>query len=536
MEKSAPVLPIIPKPASLKMHPGTYTLLPGSPISASPEGERAAQLLSQLTGLARTARTGTIQVVYDPQVKGAEAYRLQIDAAGIRISGSTPAGLFYGAQTLRQLLPADVERAGLQQPVELPFLEIEDQPRFAHRGFMLDVSRHFFAPAEIRRVLDLLALQKINRFHWHLTDDQGWRIEIKHYPRLTEIGSQRKETQVDGWLFTKPVYDGRPYGGFYTQEEIRAIVAYARDNFIEVIPEIGSPGHAAAAIAAYPQLSCAGQPIEVRSTFTSFSNPMCVGQEFTFEFLQNVFAEILDLFPSGQIHIGGDEVNKSAWKKCPHCQQRMRTEGLKNGHDLQAYFENRLVKALKAKGPRISAWNDVLHADLDKDVINQFWFFPGRKKTIAGLRQGRQTIVSEVTYLYLDYAFKAIQLARTYGFEPQFKEITDEQAKNIIGIEAPLWTEYVYSRQRMDWQMFPRLLAVSEIAWLPKGQRNFLDFLARLEQFEKRLDALDVHYAPRECYLKYPTISKIPPLFRMFSRKHPAIEEYLLHHPGETRK
>jgi len=536
MKEHNPILPIIPKPASLKTIPGTYTLTPTGSISTSPEGERAAQLLGRLTGLTRSAEKGTVRFETDPQVQGAEAYRLTINLDGVCITASTPAGLFYGAQTLRQLLPAAVERGGLQQPVELPCLEIEDQPRFAYRGFMLDVSRHFFAPAEVKRVLDLLALQKINRFHWHLTDDQGWRIEIKRYPRLTEIGSQRKETQVDGWLFTKPVYDGRPYGGFYTQEDIREIVAYARDNFIEVIPEIGSPGHAAAAIAAYPQLSCSGQPIEVRSTFTSFSNPMCVGQEFTFEFLQHVFTEILDLFPSGKVHIGGDEVNKSAWKKCPHCQSRMKVEGLKNGHDLQAYFENRLVKALKAKGPTITAWNDVLHADLDKDVINQFWFFPGRKKTIAGLRQGRQTIVSEVTYLYLDYAFKAIQLARTYGFEPQFKEITDEQAQNILGIEAPLWTEYVYSRQRMDWQMFPRLLAVSEIAWLPKGKRDFQDFLARLEQFEKRLDALDVHYARRACYLKYPTISKIPPIFRMFARKHPAMEEYLLHHPSETRK
>lgn len=529
-------LAIIPQPKKLTVHSGSFVVTPTSSISHAPEGINAAGLLKRITGLSLVPQHGTIRLEMNKDIHGEEAYKLTINEDGIRISASTPAGLFYGAQTLRQLLPAEFEKAGITQPVTLPHLCIEDEPRFSHRGFMLDVSRHFFAPKEIKRILDLLALQKLNRFHWHLTDDQGWRIEIKKYPRLTEVGSIRKQTQIDGWLLAKPVFDNKPYGGFYTQDEVREIVAYAKENFIEVIPEIGSPGHAAAAMAAYPELSCAGGQVDVRATFTSFSKPMCVGREFAFEFLDDVFTEVAGLFPFGHIHIGGDEVNKKEWKKCPHCQRRMADEGLKNGSDLQAYFEDRLAASLKSKRIKVIAWSEVMHDKLDRDVINQYWFFPNKKKSIAELKKGRKTIVSDFSNLYLDYSYKTTELIRTYSFEPQFADVTDEQAANIIGIEAPLWTEYVYSRRRLDWQMFPRLLAVSETAWTPKHKRDFQDFLARLEQFEERLDALDVHHATRACYMQYQKISKIPQVLKILTREHPAMTEYKKFHPLETRE
>ena len=528
-------LSIIPKPEKITLHAGSFVLAPNSSISYVPAGRRAAELLKQVTGFGLVAEKGAIQIKLDPDIQGDEAYQLEINERGISISASTSAGLFYGAQTVRQLLPASAEKDGITQAVDMPCLHIEDRPRFQHRGFMLDVSRHFFNPTEIKRVLDLLALQKLNRFHWNLTNDQGWRIEIKKYPRLTEIGSKRKATQVDGWILSKPVYDGIPYEGFYTQEEVREIVAYAKENFIEVIPEINSPGHAAAAIAAYPELSCAGTPSEVRATFTSFSKPLCVGKDFAFEFLENVFTEIAELFPFGYIHIGGDEVNKKEWKKCPHCRRRVAEQGLKSGNDLQTYYENQLVKRLKTKGVNIIAWNEAMHADLDKAVINQYWFFIHRKKSLAELQKGRKTIVSDASALYLDYSYKVMELLRTYNFEPQFPEVTDEQAVNILGVESALWTEYVYSRNRMDWQMFPRLLAVSETAWTPKHERNYQDFLTRLESFEQRLNALDVHHATRECYLKYQKISKVPSIFKVIAREHPAMQEYKQYHPLESR-
>jgi hexosaminidase len=262
---------------------------------------------------------------------------------------------------------------------------------------------------------------------------------------------------------------------------------------------------------------------------------MCVGQETAFEFLKDVFAEVAELFPYGHIHVGGDEVNKSAWRKCPHCQRRMKVEGLRSGHDLQTYFENRLVKILKAQGTRVIAWSEVMNDNLDPDVINQFWFFPARKKSIAGVKQGRSTIISDAGYLYLDYSYKVMELIKTYAFEPQFLEVSDEEAANIMGVETALWSEYVYSRDRMDWQMFPRLLAVSETAWTEKSGRDYQNFLARLEPYEQRLDTLGVHHATRECYMKYPKMSKIPSLLKVLTREHPAMTEYKHFHPAESR-
>ncbi len=524
-------LPIIPKPDSVTFQAGFFVIDTNAAVSSPPGAERAADLIQKLTGLASIAHQGQIRFVLKPTIRGEEAYHLDVDESGIEIRASSTAGLFYGAQTLRQLLPAGVENGTSAAPYEIPYLHIEDAPRFPYRGFMLDVSRHYFGVDEIKRMLDLLALHKMNRLHWHLTDDQGWRIEIKQYPRLVEVGSLRKETQVAGWLLSKPVYDGKPYAGYYTQAEIREVVAYAAKNFIEVIPEIGSPGHFTAAMAAYPQLSCAGMPVEVRTSVTTFSKPLCVGNEFVFEFLENVFSEIVDLFPSGYIHIGGDEVNKKEWKKCPHCQRRMVAEGLKNGHDLQAYFENRLAALLKARGSRIIAWSEVLHDNLDPEIINQFWFFANRRKTIAELKKGRKTIVSDFSRLYLDYSYRVMELIRTYQFEPQFAGINAVQASSILGIEAPLWTEYVASRARMDWQTFPRITALSETAWTPKDGRDYDDFLVRLAYFEKRLDALGVQHATRECYLKHSLLSKIPFVLKvLFSGEHPGEAEYKQFH------
>lgn len=520
-------LPVIPKPQKTIVYQGWYRLHPQDCLSFPPEGRQAGALLARVTHLGVSVPgAGAVQLALNPAIPGEEGYYLDIDQQGIRITSATPAGLFYGAQTLRQVLPAEIERAGLAQPVDLPYVHIEDQPRFAHRGFMLDVVRHFFGVAEIKRILDLLALQKINRFHWHLSDDQGWRIEIKKYPRLTEIGSKRKQTQVDGWLFSKPVFDGIPHEGFYTQDEVREVVAYARENFIEVIPEIDAPGHATAAIAAYPALQCSGAPAEVQVLARHFSNPMCVGSEFVFEFLDGVFSELAALFPFHRIHIGGDEVNQKPWRRCPACQRRMAQEKLANGHDLQAYFANRLVAMLKARGCQVTGWNELLHDSLDKEVINQFWFPFSRKKSIAEIRRGRPTILSEATSCYLDYSFEALPLANSYACEPQVFGLSETEAASVLGVEAALWTEVVDSRQRLDWQMFPRLLALSEAGWTNRQNREYADFLSRLERFQKRLDELGVQYAAPGC-CQPPNQPRTPQLTRLlFTREHPALKEY----------
>jgi hexosaminidase len=528
-------LALIPKPQSAIVGDGVFVLTSEATVSYPPEGTQAARLIRNLTGFVSQAEGSQIRFELDTAIRGEEAYHLDVDPDGVRISASTAAGLFYGAQTLRQLLPAGVETGRAAAPFEVPYLHIEDAPRFLHRGFMLDVSRYFFGVEDIKRIIDLLALQKINRFHWHLTDDQGWRIEIKKYPRLAEVGSKRRESQVGGWLLSKPVYDSIPHGGYYTQEQVREVVAYARANFIEVIPEIDAPGHAIAAIAAYPELSCTGMPIEVRTSVgAAFSKPMCTGKEGVFEFLDDVLSEVVELFPYKHIHVGGDEVKTKEWQKCPHCRARMAAEGLQKAHDLQAYFENRLVKILKSKGCQVIAWSEAVHDALDKGVINQFWLFASKKRTISELKNGRRTIVSDFSSLYLDYPCRLIPLIKTYTFEPQYSEVTAEQAGNILGVEAALWTEFVHSRARLDWQTFPRLLAVSETAWTSKDGRDYQDFLRRLDTFEKRLDALDVQYATREFTVKYQKISRIPPWLKMlFAKDQPALLEYRQYHPAK---
>lgn len=525
---------IIPRPRGVRFGQGEFLLKPHQRLFAVPEAARAAELLGQLIGATATHGEASIRLEHDSDVADPEGYRLVIDAGGIEIRASAPAGFFYGAQSLRQLLPTDAESAPLNRPVTLPMVEIVDSPRFKYRGFMLDVSRHFFSVDEIKRTLDLLALQKINRFHWHLSDDQGWRIEIRKYPRLTSVGAWRPRTQIGGWVLSKPVFNETAYVGFYTQQEIREVVEYARRNFIEVIPEIDVPGHSAAAIAAYPELSCSGEQTEVRAEFTSFSKPLCVGNERVFTFLDDVFSEIAELFPFGWVHIGGDEVRKKEWKRCPRCRERVRAQGLASSGHLLSYFEDRLVRMLREKGLRVVGWGDILHDELDPNVVNQYWLFSQKKATIAHLRRGRPTIISDFGSLYLDYSYRAMELKRTYEFEPHLPSLSDEAARSILGVEAPLWTERVYSRDRQDWQLFPRLTAVSEIAWSPRERRDYEDFLRRLTAFEERLDALGVHHASRECYLKPPRVSKIPQALRiLLRREHPAMTEYLEHHPAE---
>lgn len=525
---------IIPKPNYVVQQEGRFLLKADHTIFAHPQAVEAAVFLEGHTGLRRSSSGGVVRLYHDRSMADPEAYSLTVDSRGVEIRAGGSAGFYYGVQSLRQLLPPESEKGKLDGETSLPFIEIQDAPRFEYRGFMLDVSRHFFTVDEIKRTLDLLALHKINRFHWHLSDDQGWRVEIKSRPRLTERGSCRPRSQVGGWILSRPVFDETPHCGYYSQEDIREVVEYAARNFIEVIPEIDVPGHSAAAIAAYPELSCRADASEVRAEFTSFSVPLCVGNEEVFAFLDDVFTELSELFPFGHIHMGGDEVRKKEWKNCPRCQERVRNEGLGSHKQLQSYFQNRLVTMLKEKGLKVIGWGDILEDGLDPSVINQYWLFNRKRATIAHLRQGRPTVISDFGSLYLDYSYRVMDLTRTYEFEPQLPDVDDAAATNILGVEAPLWSEYVYSRNRQDWQMFPRLCAVSEIAWTRKDRRDYDDFLDRLSDFERRLDALGVHHATRECYLRRRVGAKLPTLLKiLFSRQHPAMAEYRKFHPSE---
>ena len=439
----------------------------------------------------------------DPALQnlGPEGYALSVQPQQIQIRAAHPAGVFYGLQTLRQLLPIEIENRIPKPGIswQIPCCQISDQPRFPWRGYMLDEGRHFQGKETVLQTLDLMALQKLNIFHWHLTEDQGWRIEIKRYPRLIDVGSHRPGTAQGLGDMLRGTHNGQPHAGYYTQEEIHQIVAYAAERHITIVPEIEIPGHCRAVIAAYPELSCNAADVQVATGPGIYKEIYCPGKETTFEFLQAVLDEIMALFPSEIIHIGGDEAPKARWKECPDCQRRIHTEGLKDEHDLQTYFTNRIAAYLKSHGRQVMGWNEILAGELDSEAIVQYWM---RNKTglLAAIKNGQKVVNSAYFDTYLDHSYALTPLKRAYQFEPVFSELDPESAANILGLEAPLWTEWVPSRARLNYQTYPRLTALAEVGWTARERRAYSDFRARLTYFRPRLDLLGVRYAPESAW------------------------------------
>lgn len=419
-----------------------------------------------------------------------EWYALQIDADGIRIQAASEAGLFRGTRTLRQI----VEQIGEDRHV--PYLTITDHPRFAWRGMHLDVCRHFFGVDFVKKYIDLLARYKMNTFHWHLTDDQGWRIEIKQYPKLTEVGAWRKGSQVGPYGMR--AYDSIPYGGYYTQDEIRDVVAYAAARSITVVPEIEMPGHAMAALAAYPELGCTGGPYEVQRGWGVFDDVFCT-TDTVFDFLENVLTEVMDLFPSPYIHIGGDECPKVSWKACPKCQALMKVEGLKDEHELQSYFIQRMERFVNSKGRKIIGWDEILEGGLAPNAAVMSW--RGTEGGVAAAQSGHYAVMTPGDHCYFDHyqgdpaneplaigGYTTVQ--KVYSYEPVPAELKGEEAKYILGAQANLWTEYILTPEHVEYMMLPRMLALAEVTWSPKELRNEADFLQRLFAEFPRLEAL----------------------------------------------
>lgn len=436
------------------------------------------------------------------EIKSPEAYQLSIDDSGVLLNASSGAGLFYGVQTLFQLIQGD---HGL---LELPYVKIIDAPRFTYRGLHLDVGRHFFSVEFVKRYIDLMAHFKINIFHWHLTEDQGWRIQIKKYPRLQEIGAYRKETVI-GRATTRTrnephKYDATRHGGFYTQEEIKEVVRYAAQRYITVIPEIELPGHALAALASYPQLGCTGGPYEVATTWGIFNEVFCAGKDSTFLFLQNVLDEIIPLFPSKYIHIGGDECFKDSWKKCHHCQKRIRTENLKDEHELQSCFIGRIEKYLNSKGKSIIGWDEILEGGLAPNATVMSW--RGEEGGIAAAKQNHDVIMTPSKWLYLDYmqdssateplAVRVLVNTKTiYEYDPIPATFSADQAKHVLGLQANVWTEYMKTGDHVEYMVYPRAIAMAEVGWSAKQDRNYEDFITRLRTQRPLLDSWKINYA-----------------------------------------
>jgi hexosaminidase len=518
------VINIVPQPAVVAPQEGYFRLGKNTAIAIGSEEPKLREVadylaghLSRATGYDLKVREetrekgakSTIFLSVDPRIGGEEAYVLQSGPGGLTITGGSPKGVFYGVQTLRQLLPADIESP---VPVErknwlVPGVRIEDAPRFSYRGLHLDVGRHFFPVPVIKKYLDLMAYHKINTFHWHLTEDQGWRIEIRKFPKLAEVAAFRNETLVGHGARPPFEYDGQRYGGFYTQDEVREVVAYAASLNIDVMPEIEMPGHAQAALAAYPELGCTGGPYEVVTRWGVFDEVFCAGNEEVFAFLEGVLDEVVELFPYKYVHIGGDECPKTRWEKCPKCQARKRQEGLKDEHELQSYFIQRVEKYLLTKNRSIIGWDEILEGGLAPQATVMSW--RGISGGIEAARQRHDVVMTPTTHMYLDYyQFDPdteplaiggfLNLEKVYSFEPVPAELNEEEARHILGVQANVWTEYIKTPEHLEYMVYPRACALAEVAWTTAGQRNWDDFKLRMMLHYDRLRALGVNFCDLE--------------------------------------
>ena len=489
------ILPLIPYPQNVQILPGSFEWSSKLSLFADEYGCELKMFLEALPdsirpALAEKDTASYLEFQLNPHLN-LETYQLKIlsDQQILIVAGSSK-GIFYALQTLSQLILADYHPES--QVVTIPCLEIIDEPRFSWRGFMLDEARHFQGMQTVKDLLDWMAYFKMNVFHWHLTEDQGWRIEIKRYPRLVEVGAQRESSQISGFFGRK--LNHTPHAGYYTQDEIREIVQYAMDRHIQIVPEIEMPGHAQAALAAYPELGCTGGPYQVSPHWGIHADILCPGKPGTSEFLKNVLAEVVELFPSTYIHTGGDEAPKKRWRNCPDCQKLAQAHHLEKINGLQTILTNDLAEFLRSHRRTLIGWNEMLADDLTPDAVVQYWV--GREKTLLNhIRSGRKAILSNFVAYYLDHSYAHSPLDKVYQYEPVFEQLEPEYRKNILGIEAPLWTEFVPNRARLDWQTFPRLLAVAETAWLDPDKKSLESFHQRLPVFLDQLDGQEVGYA-----------------------------------------
>ncbi len=492
-----PSVPILPRPVAVKLLAGTFALNDQTRIVA---GDRESRKVAGLLNDFLLKQNGLhLRITDNPPKREnfisfsqagsrslpAEGYRLVVAPKSIRVTGQ-PAGLFYGMQSLTQLLPL-----GPQPTIELPDLDITDYPRFGYRGVLLDVGRHFFSVTYLKKLLDLAAQYKINRFHWHLTDDEGWRIEIKKYPRLTDVSSHSKDPPTAQGSLS--LGDEAPHGEYYTQEQIKDIVAYAQARFITVVPEIEMPGHSGAAVTAYPQLAC---------TYSVHANVLCPKEE-TFTFLQNVLSEVAALFPGRYVHIGGDEVQKDSWRESAEAQAIMKREGLKDEEQLQSYFVQRIERFLRTKGKLTVGWDEILEGGLAPNAIVMSW--RGEGGGVEAARQKHKVIMTPSDYCYFDYnqgdpkrepasigGFTPLE--KVYGYDPIPKELKGSEREYILGAQASVWTEYISTPEYLEYMLFPRLLAFSEVVWSPIAGNDYDDFRRRLAYHFGRLEKQDVHF------------------------------------------
>lgn len=502
-------LPIIPLPQKMEYQSGNFVLSSKTVIRSKDTSSFEALFLKEniknQTGLVlqilpeAPKAVSKINLVFDVEGPAEsnlkEVYKLMVNNQSVTIKAEYNQGIFYGIQTFLQLIPSENKAE-----IKIPCLEINDQPKFNWRGMHLDVCRHYFPITFIKKYIDYLAHYKMNTFHWHLTEDQGWRIEIKKYPKLTEVGAWRNGSMVG--RYDDQIFDDIKYGGFYTQEEIKEVVAYASQRHVTIIPEIEMPGHSLAALAAYPELSCTGGPFEVGKKWGVFDDVYCPKEE-TFTFLENVLSEVMALFPSEYIHIGGDECPKTRWKSCAHCQRLIKEKGLKDEHELQSYFIQRIEKFVNSKGRKIIGWDEILEGGLAPNAAVMSW--RGTEGGIAAAKQKHYVVMTPGSHCYFDhYQGKPeneplaiggfTSLEKVYNFNPMPKELDLEEQKYILGAQANVWTEYILTPEQVEYMIMPRMSALAEVLWGTAKPENYLDFKTRLQAQENWLKNNNINY------------------------------------------
>jgi hexosaminidase len=505
---------IIPKPQKMTLADGRFLVTSSTDISADESLGNESVYLAEMLFLASghavkiddSGSSAKIQLKIDASIENEEGYKLSVTYNKIVVSGKTPKGVFYGIQSLRQLMPASIElKDNSTSALTIPAVEIEDHPRYVYRGMHLDVGRHMFPVDFIKKYIDIIAMHKMNTFHWHLTEDQGWRIEIKKYPKLTEVGAFRKETLVGHGSTAKldRTFDNEPYGGFYSQEEVKMVVAYATKRHVTVIPEIELPGHSLAAIAAYPELGNTGEQYEVGTRWGVYEE-IYAPKEATFKFLEDVLTEVMALFPSKLIHIGGDEAPKKQWEESKFAQEVIQREGLKNEHELQSYFIRRIEKFLNSKGRNIIGWDEILEGGLAPNAAVMSW--RGTEGGIAAAKEKHYVVMTPSHSCYFDYYQTKetaneplaiggfLPVEKVYSYEPTPAELSNEEQKYILGAQGNVWTEYMKTTDYVEYMILPRLSALSEVVWTEKEGKNFEDFKGRLKTLRKRFDALGLNY------------------------------------------
>lgn len=505
---------IVPLPLEITSSAGSYALPDNVQIAASSKDELNSagffkDFLKELGREAVVSGSKKANVSFSIQPSGKiaeEGYNLTINKDGIKITASSGAGLFYGLQTLMQLFPAT---ASAGEKIELPHVTINDKPELKWRGSMLDVARHFFPVSFVKKYIDMIAAYKLNTFHWHLTEDQGWRIEIKKYPKLTEISAFRDESVIGAQQLYKSKddfkFDGIPHGGFYTQDEIREVVAYAQERHVTIVPEIEMPGHSTAILAAYPELACKPGDYDVITTWGVFPDIVCPSEE-TFQFFENVLAEVVELFPGEYVHIGGDEAPKDRWKESALVKDIIKKEGLDNVEQVQGWFNQRIEKFLNSKGKKLIGWDEILEGGITPGATVMSW--RGEEGGIEAAKHGNTVVMAPTSHMYFDYGQNPVPhhedeplmiccyvpIEKVYSYNPYPQELTSQQHKYILGVQANLWTEYITTPNKVEYMIFPRMLALSEVAWTPHEKKNYDNFVERMSHQFPRLDAMDVNY------------------------------------------